>query len=100
MVTVRPAFSLIKEQLYHCTVFYSRRLSADLLSHRRDQEDQQSQGLHVVLAFLPHPEVQSLPGSLVDPSSQISKPQYTQNQGTSYLLYVTFELCKCTYKQN
>lgn len=66
-------------QLYDCTIFYSRRVPADLLSHQRDQEDQQSQDHHVTLAFLPRPEVQSLPGSLVDPRHQTSKSQYAQN---------------------
>lgn len=41
--------------------------NASLLSLRRGLEGQQSQGLHAVPAYPLHPEVQSLPGSLVDP---------------------------------
>ncbi len=54
---------------------YCRRQKADSLSLRQDREGQQSQGLHVVLAFLLHPEVQSLPGSLADPRKLTHKPE-------------------------
>lgn len=69
--------------------YYSRRQNADSLFHRRDLEDRQSQNLPEFLSFLPHPEVQSLPGSLADPTKLTRKPQ-NQVKSKSYLSYFNY----------
>lgn len=58
---------LIKMLLLFAKIHNEERMENNLLFHQRVHEGPQSQGLHVVPAYPPHPEVQSLPGSLVGP---------------------------------
>lgn len=69
-ISLRESFSL--SHLPRCPRSMLRQ-SADLLSHQRGLEGRQSQGLHVVPAFPLHPEVQSLPGSLVVPRKLMTR---------------------------
>ena len=74
---------------------------ADLLSHRRDQEGRQNRSLRVVLAFLLHPEVQSHPGSLVDPRGFQHKPQNAMKPSLTHCFRLKLHVLvqKCLIKK-
>lgn len=67
---------------------HRRRQNADSPSLRRGLEGRQSRGLRVILAFLLHPEVRALPGTLVDPRKLTHKPETFLPVSSQLKLYV------------